>query len=333
MERVNVLVGGYMRPELLRRIAEADSRVHVLNVREAASAERERVPPFRFPEEFERFLPDTDVIFTSRLPAELDKKAPRLRWAQLLSAGVDVVFRGGYQDSRIIFTTASGVHPIPIAEWVVGAMLAMAKRFPEAIQAQKERRYWFYGPRELAGSTVGIIGMGRIGQRIGRLAHALDMRVIGVRRTVTSPTESADGADLVLPPEGLHRLLAESDYVVSALPGTPATERMLGREQFALMKAGSYFINVGRGSTVDEEALLGALQSGRLAGAALDVFATEPLPEDSPLWDAPNLFLTAHVSGATDMYNVRAVDLFVENLRRYVRGEPLMNVYDKERGY
>lgn len=322
-----------MRPGLLQTIAHADPRVRVLNMREAASAERERTPPFRFPAEFEKFLPETDVIFTSRLPTELETKAPRLRWAQLLSAGVDVVLRGGYNESPIIFTTASGVHPIPIAEWVIAAMLSMVKRFPEALQAQRERRYWYYEPGELAGGTVGVIGMGKIGQRIGRLCHAMDMRVIGIRRTVSGPVENVDGADLILPPDSLPRLLSESDFVVSVLPGTAATVKMLSWEQFRRMKRGAYFINVGRGSTVDEDALLDALRSGHLAGAALDVFETEPLPHESLLWEAPNVILTAHVSGATPKYNDRATDIFVENLWRYLHGEQLLNVYDKERGY
>ena len=241
--------------------------------------------------------------------------------------------RDGLEYSSLVFTTASGIHAVPISEWALGSMIALAKEFPAAIRAQDAVDYWKFIGGELAGRTAGILGLGKIGSRVARLCRALDMRVLAMRRSVAEPVADQGDVDLLLPPRDLHRILQESDFLIICLPGTPETIGLLGEEQIRQMKLGSYILNVGRGGIVDEVALVSALRDGHLAGAALDVFAREPLPSDSPLWSEPRLLMTAHVAGNSLLYEERATDLFLENLRRYLDGQDLLNVYDPDRGY
>ena len=333
MEKVNVLVGWALPPPLMERITALDRRVHLLNDPYQELPRPLVWPPFPFPEQLLPLLPQAQVLFTSRLPSGVQSLAPRLRWVQLFSAGADVAVNEGLARSPILFTTASGVHPIPISEWVIGAMIALLKRFPQAIQAQRQREYWKYIGEEMAGRTAGILGLGNIGLRVARICHALDMRVLGMRRSVVEPLEDQGPTDLLLPPRDLPLMLQESDFLIICLPGTRETLGLLGEREFQQMKQGSYLINVGRGGIVDEEALVRAIRSGHLAGAALDVFAQEPLPPDSPLWDEPRILLTAHIASTSPRYEERATELFLENLRRYLEGLELLNIYDPERGY
>ena len=333
MEKVNVLVGWSLPPPLMERVGALDSRVHLLNDPYLELTRPAAWPPFPFPEQLLHLLPQAQVLFTSRLPNDVQSQAPLLQWVQLLSAGADVAIREGLSDSPILFTTASGVHPIPISEWVIGAMIALLKRFPQAIDAQRKKEYWKFIGGELAGRTVGILGLGNIGLRVARICQALDMRVLGMRRSVTEPLEGQVPTDLLLPPRDLPLMLQQSDFLIICLPGTRETLGLLGESELQQMKQGSYLINVGRGGIVDEEALVRALRAGHLAGAALDVFTQEPLPPESPLWDEPGLLMTAHIAGNSPRYEERATELFMENLRRYMESRELLNVYDPERGY
>ncbi|MBE9505636.1 MAG: D-2-hydroxyacid dehydrogenase, partial [Chloroflexi bacterium] len=189
-----------------------------------------------------------------------------------------------------------------------------------------------YSVMSLRGKTMGIIGFGNIGRRTARVAKAFDMWVIGTRRSVTKPGK-ARWADLMLPIANLDRLLAESDYVVVTAPHTPETHHLIGPRQFHAMKKSAFLVNVGRGPVVDESALAAALQQGRIAGAALDVFEEEPLPQDSPLWGLPNLIYSPHVAGHIVEYPGLVRELFVRNLEHYVKGERLSGIVDKEHGY
>jgi phosphoglycerate dehydrogenase-like enzyme len=332
MEQVNVLVGWSLPPPLMERISALDSRVHLLNDPYLELPRPDVWPPFPFPEQLLPLLPQAQVLFTSRLPSKVQSQATDLKWVQLFSAGADVAIREGLEHSSILFTTASGVHPIPISEWVIGAMLALLKRFPQAVHTQKNREYWKFIGGEMAGHTVGILGLGNIGLRVARICKALDMRVLGMRRSVTEPLEGQDPTDLLLPPQDLPLMLEQSDFLIICLPGTRETLGLLGERELQQMKQGSYLINVGRGGIVDEEALVRALRTGHLAGVALDVFAQEPLPPESPLWDEPGLLMTAHIAGNSLRYEERATDLFLENLRRYLEGQDLLNIYDPDRG-
>ena len=333
MDAVNVLVGWGLPREQMERIGAADPRVRLLNDPRQALPRPDVWPPFPFPDELLPLLPEAQVLLTSRLPANLQETAPHLRWVQLVSAGADVAVRDGLERGPLVFTTASGIHAVPISEWALGSMLALAKELPAAIRAQDNGDYWKYIGGELAGRTAGILGLGKIGSRVARLCRAMDMRVLAMRRTITEPVEGQGDVDLVLPPRDLPRMLQESDFLIICLPGTQETFGLVGEQEIRRMKRGSYILNAGRGGIIDEEALVQALRDGRLAGAALDVFAREPLPSDSPLWREPRLLMTAHVAGNSLLYEERAVELFLENLRRYLDGRDLLNVYDPDRGY
>ena len=333
MERINVLVGWALPPPLMERIGALDPRVHLLNDPYLSLPRPPVWPPFLFPEQLLPLLPRAHVVFTSRLPPDAQRLASRLRWIQLLSAGADVAIGDRPERSDILVTTAKGVQAIPLSEWVIGAMIALSRRFPQAIRAQGRKEYWKFIGEELAGRTAGILGMGNIGHRVARLCKALDMRVLGMRRSVTQPQEGQGPTDLLLPPRDLPLMLRESDFLIICLPGTRETAGLLGLAELRQMKQGACLINVGRGGIVDEQALVEVVRAGHLAGAALDVFAQEPLPQDSPLWDEPNILLTAHVAANSHLYEERGTELFLENLRRYLDGRDLLNVYDPEIGY
>ncbi|MEM6428961.1 MAG: D-2-hydroxyacid dehydrogenase [Deinococcota bacterium] len=267
--------------------------------------------------------------------------APNLRWCQLWSAGADWLFRLPDIDTVVAtITTAAGVHPEPIGEHVFAMILGLARRFPELMTAQQARTW--HKPdrvhivhevirvREVYGSTLLIFGAGTIGSELARLAKAFNMTVLGIRN---DPSKTSDHIDEMHAPDALHTLLPKADVVVSILPLTPASERVMDADAFAAMKPGALFINVGRGKTVDEQALIQALEEGHLGGAGLDVFEVEPLPEDSLLWNMPNVIITPHCAGSTPSYQARAMTIFVENLERYVQGKPLNNVVDVARGY
>ncbi|MDE2861636.1 MAG: D-2-hydroxyacid dehydrogenase [Chloroflexota bacterium] len=333
MESVNVLVGWALPPPLMERIAAVDPRVRLLNDPYLDIPRPPVWPPFYFPEQLLPLFPSAQVVFTSRLPPDALSLAPGLRWLQLLSAGADVAIGDGSAWGGIQVTTARGVQAIPLSEWVVGAMIALSKRFPGAVRAQDRCEYWKFLGGELAERTVGILGMGSIGGRVARLCKALDMRVLGMRRSVTEARESPGEADLLVPPRDLPFLLRESDFLVLCLPRTRETAGLIGPAEFRQMKEGACLINVGRGGIVDEDALVEAVRSGRLAGAALDVFAQEPLPPESPLWSEPRILMTAHNAANSHRYEERGTELFLENLRRFLDGRELLNVYDRERGY
>ena len=333
MDTVNVLVGWGLPREQMERISALDARVRLLNDPNQDLPRPDVWPPFPFPDQLLPFVPEAQALLTSRLPANLKETAPHLRWVQLISAGADVALREGLERGPLVFTTASGIHAVPISEWALGSMLALAKELPAAVRAQDSVDYWKFIGGELAGRTAGVLGLGKIGSRVAKLCRAMDMRVLAMRRTVTEPVADQGDVDLLLPPRDLPRMLQESDFLIICLPGTQETFGLVGEAEIRQMKRGSYVLNAGRGGIVDEAALVSALRDGHLAGAALDVFAREPLPPDSPLWKEPRLLLTAHVAGNSLLYEERAVDLFLDNLRRYLDGRDLLNVYDPDRGY
>ena len=279
-------------------------------------------------------LEGADVLFlrwglSPEATRRLLARVPNLRWIHTISAGVDHLLFPELRESDAILTNASGVFNIPIAETVMAYILAVVKRLPEFWAHQREHRWEKLPLRELRGLTVGIVGLGDIGAEVARLCRAFGMRVLGLRRR---PAPS-DLADEVLPPDRLQDLLARSDFVVIAVPLTAETRGMIGRAELAAMKPDAWLVNISRGAIVDEEALIEALRAGRIGGACLDVFAEEPLPPESPLWDMPNVIITPHNSWSSPHIEEREIALFLENLRRYVAGEPLLNVVDKQAGY
>lgn len=280
-------------------------------------------------------LAGTKVLLTSStiIPEDILTRAPGLRWIQLTSAGVDRMLDSPLLRAGVTVTTVSGIHAVPIGEYVLGAMLAFAKGLPGAARAQAGRSWQPYPSQELLGKTVGIVGLGAIGGHVGGLARALGMRVLAIKRSAQRRESGVGGVDELLPPSELPYLLSESDYVIVAVPLTPETRGIIGEPELRSMKPTTVIINIARGAIIDEAALVRALKEGWIAGAALDVFEQEPLPTESKLWGLENVIVTPHISGGTPRYMELAVELFCDNLRRYLAGEPLRNVVDVNRGY
>jgi len=282
-------------------------------------------------EEAIRLAAEAEVIFAGHFWEELWKAAPRLRWVQSWGAGIERFLTPEFIASPIILTNAQGCYALPIADHVMGFVLHFSRGLNLAARSQIGHRWGVdREPDELGGRTMGIIGLGGIGSEVARRAKAFGMRVIAVRRR---PERSSQFADEVRGPDGLDWLLGESDYVALCAALTPETQHLIGEEQLRKMKPTAHLINIGRGGLVDEAALTAALQEGRIAGAGLDVFETEPLPSDSPLWDMPNVLITPHDAGSSPKSHDRLMALFCENLRRYLAGEELLNVVDKGQGY
>jgi len=255
---------------------------------------------------------------------------PTLKWVHLTSAGVEHVLDDRMGSMDITLTNASGVFDLPIAETVLTYILMILKRMPEFLEQQSEKTWKRLRLREAAGLTVGVIGAGSIGTEIARLCKGLGMRVIATRR---HPERGALHADTVLPQSQLETLLAGSDFVVIAVPRTPETTGMIGAAQLKQMRPGAWLINIARGAIVDEPALIRALQAKEIAGAALDVFAEEPLPPDSPLWAMDNILIMPHNSWSTPHLEMREAAIFLENLTRYLHDEPLLTTVNKTLGY
>jgi D-2-hydroxyacid dehydrogenase (NADP+) len=250
----------------------------------------------------------TDALFT-RMPA--------LQWVQSLATGVDHFLRSKTLPAGVILTSGRGIHGPAMRETVLHLMLSVS-RDSNRLVADKNAARWERRPWPLlAGKTAAVIGTGVAGSAIGAALQALGMRVVGVSAT---PRE-VDGFDVVLPRQQLARAAAEADYVVNVLPADAANLKLLGREIFAAMKPRAFFINVGRGETVDEAALIEALETRRIAGAGLDVFATEPLPATSPLWKMPGVFMAPHVGGLFEEYAQMAIPLIVRNMRAFLSGQ------------
>jgi len=294
----------------------------------------------------------TDVLYAGAPPRDLSR-APGLRWVQLHMAGVNALADHPlYTKTAIPLTTTSGVHAATIAEYAVTMLLALAHRVPRMVEWQSrggwppdERRWELFVPAEVRGATLGIIGYGSIGRELARIAKAaFGMRVLVTKR---NPAQRADDG-YALPgtgdPEGtlpdewlghdrLDALLERSDVVVLCAPLTSETRGLIGERALARMKRSAFFINVGRGASVDEPALARALREGRIAGAAVDVFGEEPPPAGHPLYAVDNVIVSPHVSGFLPSYDEKCSVLFAENLRRFLGGAPLLNLVDRARGY
>jgi phosphoglycerate dehydrogenase-like enzyme len=278
-------------------------------------------------------LGEVDAVFawSSGRRSLLDAvpRAPRLRWIQSSSAGVEDLAHPVLVERGIELTNAGGVFDVGLAESVLGFLLAFSARILES--ARRVPGEWVFDPvRLLRGTLALVVGAGSIGAETGRLLRSVGLRVRGVARTARPPD---DVFESIVGPDDLHTELATADHVVNVLPITPATRRMFGSAQFAAMKPTAVFVNIGRGATVDEPALIQALRGGVIAGAALDVFDEEPLPAENPLWRMPNVLVSPHRAGDHEGWEADVVALFVANLRRFVAGEPLRNVVDVELGY
>ncbi|MEF8789608.1 MAG: D-2-hydroxyacid dehydrogenase [Haloarculaceae archaeon] len=265
--------------------------------------------------------PDAEVVVTHRLSDALLEAASDLRWVHSLSAGLDHLDFDRLAERGLILTNSSGIHAQPIGEHVLGALLHFERRFDRAV-AQQHRQEWDrFGAGELADRTVAVVGVGAIGTRVVELCDAVGAETVGVKR---DPTDAPDALADCVTPDRLGEALERADCAVLACPLTEETRGLIDADALAALGEG-VLVNVARGAVLDEDALIEALDAGELRGAALDVFAEEPLPEESPLWGFDNVLITPHVAGTTPHYWERAADQFAENYRRYVAGEDLVN--------
>jgi phosphoglycerate dehydrogenase-like enzyme len=288
------------------------------------------------PDEVLRAVEDAEIYMGFGIPDAVVRRGGELRWVHSAAAGVRTSLEGPLGQSEILFTNSAGIYGPPLAEWTIGAMIYFARGFDHAMKPEDPWPYDAFAAtghplRELGGSRVAIVGYGGIGAEIGRRAHALGMRVTAVRAHPDRP--SGEEVDRVFGPEDLDDALADAHYVVLALAETEESAGLIDAGVLAGMRPDAVLLNLARGSIVDEPALIAALREGRLRGAALDVFATEPLPADSPLLRLPNVLATPHAASVSRRFWERQSDLMADNLARYLRGETLLNLVDRRRGY
>ncbi|MEP7198376.1 MAG: D-2-hydroxyacid dehydrogenase, partial [Chloroflexota bacterium] len=321
-----VMIATPLEPEFVAQIRAIDPRVEVLY--EPSLLPRPRYVGDHTGEATWKRTPDDEARFVATLNRadvlfDLDRAhlrdlpavAPRVKWVQCTSAGIgQMIKRTGLDQSGIIFTTASGVHARPLADFCLMAMLMFAKNYQWMERDKRAKRWERYCGEELTGKTLAIIGLGRVGQAVARHGKAMEMRVVGMKRT----PDSTPNVDKIFTRPELHSMLREADFLVLSAPHTAETEGLIGERELAAMKPSAVFINIARGTLVDEDALIRALQEKRLAGVALDVFRQEPPLPDSPLWDLPNVIISPHSASTVMQENARITELFCDNLQRYL---------------
>lgn len=341
--RVTVLIGSPLEPKQIERISAVDpTRVSVFYEAELLPIPRYEgdhhgVPRSLNQEQLARWqalLADTEVMFdfdwldTSTLP----QRAPRLRWLQATSAGIgELIARSGLANSGIRFTTAAGVHASALAEFTLMGLLYWTKNVPFLQRRQAERHWQRYTSSSLAGKRALIVGLGEVGREIARTCAALRMEVWGMRRSLDDS-----------PPEGVHKLIRKTelrdalprlDALILACPLTTQTYHLIGKQELASLPRHAIVVNVARGAVIDEAALIDLLRRGGIRGAVLDAFEHEPLPPENPLWSLPNVLVSPHSASTVPAENERIVDIFIDNLQRYLDNQPLKNEFDAERGY
>jgi phosphoglycerate dehydrogenase-like enzyme len=279
---------------------------------------------------------DAMVFFGFTFPEPLFAQAKRLRWIHSASAGIEANLFPALVASDVVLTNSTGLHETCIPEHVLALLFAFARNLPAAFRLKQERRWDRIEPlrrggiRELAGSSLAVLGAGPIGRALTEKAAALGMHVRVLRRHAGAPVP---GAERVVGPDALHELLGWAQWVVLAVPLTAETRHLIGREELRAMRSDAVLVNIARGDVVDQDALVDALRERTIAGAGLDVTTPEPLPAEHPLWELPNVIVTPHVSGYMPGYFPGVFALFAENLERFVQGRPLRNVVDKRLGY
>lgn len=274
-------------------------------------------------------LARTEALMAGGVPAGLLPTMPKLRWAQAMSAGVEGWLALPDLPPGLTLTCARGTHTESMPENILAALLHVAKPMAIAVENQKRGKWVHTMPQPLTGKTLGILGLGVIGQEVARLASAFGMRVIGTRRRPVAMPHVAE----ILPPERTDDVLAQSDYLLLLLPATPQTESFIDAERLAKMKPGAWLLNFGRGHLIKDDDLIAAAKSKKIAGAVLDVFRQEPLPADHPFWKAEGIIVLPHIGGPHPQRDRFVARLFVENLGRFLDGAPLREVVDRQAGY
>ena len=354
IQPLNVLLIGAVGDAVIEKIEAVDSRIRVADARGKFEVEYAETWPAESVRRYvsqsliaantstraerDALLAEAEVICI-RFPFPLDLRArsPHLKWLHQTPAGASNLRICDIWGSDVVVTTSRGLNnALPIAEYVLSLIFLFAKSLPQALHDQKNQEFErrAYRPRLVQGKTVGIIGLGGIGQAVAHLAKAVGMRVVATRRSAATTQSQTQGVDQLLPPSALVVLLEQSDFVVVSSQWTPETDGLIGEAELHRMKPSAYLINVARGEIIDQAVLIKALQAGWIAGAGLDVYTGEftgPPPEE--LWQLPNVVITPHTSGGTDVQQAKGLELFCENLQRYVTGQALLNVLDWERGY
>jgi phosphoglycerate dehydrogenase-like enzyme len=335
-DRINVVVAVDFSEALMQQIRDVSPRLHVVQ---------------HFPDVPPAIWATTEILYTMRSFPQ-PEEAPMLRWIQLNYAGVDRVLKQRIiQSEDVMVTSASGIHVQQIANYCLMMILAFNYRLINMLEFQRER-VWspkaseIFRPLDLHRQTIGIVGYGSIGRELARLAQALGMRVLATKRDVRHPAESGasytpagtgdlngDIPERIYPGEALATMAKECDYLVVTVPLTRHTRHMVNEQVLEAMKPSAVLINIARGEIVDEKALITAVSSGKIAGAALDVFEQEPLPDTSPIWNLDNTIISPHVSGNSTSYHEKAAELFIANLKRYLENKPLYNLLNREMGY
>ncbi len=315
-----------------RRIVIWDIRVPSIEDRMediAAIAPGWRIETYDSEEDLEANIEGAEIAASLTLSNQALARSGSLRWYHTWSAGVDGLMSPELADGDFIYTSSKGNGGVTMAEWAMLMMLAWSKQAAHYLEAHKQKTWAPLQHGELNGCTAGIIGLGNSGADLARKCQAFNMKVLGMRRT----SAPCDYVDEMFTFDRLHEMLAQSDYVVVTAPLTDETRGMIGETEFRAMKPGAYFIVTSRGGIAREDALLKALSKGWIAGAAIDVHEVEPLTPDSPLWTAPGALVTPHCASIGNLQAARAAEIFIDNLRRYVSGEPLRNVVDRQAGY
>jgi phosphoglycerate dehydrogenase-like enzyme len=280
-------------------------------------------------------LSECDIIFTLGAHDNLNilKKTPKIKWIHSNSVGVEAMLHEDVQNSDVIITNVKGCRSVPIAEHTIALISSLARGVPQMIRNQLKKNWVEVPVTDLAYSTVGIIGYGDIGFEIAKRCKALGMRVIGCRRNPGKRNKEYEPADLVIGMDQVEEVLSQSDFLVFALPFTKETHYFLNKDRLNKMKKGSYLINVGRGNTIVEGDLIKCLSNGQIAGAALDVFEVEPLPQDHPFWKLENVIVSPHNAYNSAKHQERVMELFLQNLKLFSEGKPLINIVQKQLGY
>jgi len=337
-----VLIASYLEPECVERIRTKIHQIDVVYEPELLPRPRYRSDHIGNPvglseagrQHWAELLKSADVMFDFDWdqPALMPTRCPNLRWVQATSAGIgEVVAEAGLADAPFAITTAAGVHAVPLAEFVVAGALYLIKNFP-LLELRKRERVWErFSGGELSGRSAAIVGLGAVGRQVGLTLHHLGVEVTGVSRR--AGIETPPGFSTVIPIGHLDDAINGVDLLVVSCPLTRETRGLVGARELALLKAGAIVTNIGRGPVIEEKALLEAIEKGHLGGAVLDVFDREPLPSDSPFWELPNVVVSPHSASTVANENIRLVDLFIDNLRRFLDGESLVNRYYPDRGY
>ncbi|OGO17783.1 MAG: hypothetical protein A2Z14_06935 [Chloroflexi bacterium RBG_16_48_8] len=337
MDEITVLITLPFPEELLERLKALSSRIKI------------RVHPGRTSEELPpELVEDIEILYTSRVIPDLED-VPNLRWIQLHDAGVHHVAEHPALKSKVMVATISGVSAPSMAEYALMAILSLGRRI-HLMMKDKETKRWAedrierFMPIELNRSTVGIVGYGSVGREVARVCHSLGAKIVATKRNLKALEDegySLDGrgdpkaelAERLYPPQAIASMASLCDFLVISVPLTNETRGIVGKKVFTMMKPRSFLIDLSRGGVVDHGALVEALDERRIAGAALDVYPVEPLPESSPLWEMPNVLLSPHIAGSSLQYYELAIDCFTENMKRYLSEQSLLNLYKAERGY